>query len=98
MTHHTVTFANLSKGPAGPCPSTTSPVARALRRKRIELGITQRQAADLTDVSEGTWRSFERGTPPTPGTRGYAAVALFRRTRYETVRNTDGSLTISWEE
>lgn len=50
-----------------------STVGRMIRQRRIALGLTQRQAADLAGVSVGSWRSTESGTRrPRPHT--FAAI------------------------
>ncbi len=41
---------------------TSSPLAVCIRRRRLELRLTQRQAAERSGVSLATWQSLERHT------------------------------------
>lgn len=43
-----------------------SPTADILRAARLEANLTQRQAADLLEVSYRAWQAWEQGQNPMP--------------------------------
>lgn len=62
---------------SGSAPGARSTVGRLIRQRRLALGLTQEQAADLAGVSVGSWRSTEAGSRrPRPHTFAAILAAL----------------------
>lgn len=62
---------------APPGTGSRNPLGDYLRGRRLELGMSQADAAELAGVSETTWRNVERGrNSPRPATLGAIAGAL----------------------